>query len=606
MKTKKATTLHLNESMARSPLRGELRRIDYVSPTFQWRYVKKNHLLFNSLLIIALTCLSVGAEVDNLQEAKLQDGDPVVQDDLIRDEQIPNYSTFGLAPGNTSTPQAPNGQINYTITFSDPGGVNSAYYAPITSNLRAAGAFWATYLAASGNIEVEVEFTSSVRFAPGGSVTSVVVRNNGTRDILEQGVAYKLRTGIDPNGVTPDARIKINPNYLRNNLWFDPHPTQRTDSIPPNRTDAVSVFIHELGHALAFNGWMNGTTGQLPSTYMSTFDERVQFDGTNFYFIGPNAQAQYGRPVPITYGNPFHLGNNSPRPGSDLLSDLMNGIVFRYQTRYYISPLDLAIVQDCGITEAIPGDLKADFNRDGKPDYLLYNPGTRQTAVWYLNNSAFIGWAFAPTLPVGSRVIDAADFNRDGHPDYALFNGSTGQTAIWYFSGVNGVTFIGNAWGPRLPAGWELVATGQFNNEGKADFVIFNASTRQTAIWYLDNNVRTGGGYGPGIPAGWSLVGIADFNRDGKRDYLLFNPSTRKTAIWYLSGATRIGSAFGPTIAAGYNLVGTSDFNRDEKPDYLLFNPSTRQTAIWYMNNNVRIGTAVGPTLAAGYILAAP
>ena len=101
-------------------------------------------------------------------------------------------------------------------------------------------------------------------------------------------------------------------------------------------------------------------------------------------------------------------------------------------------------------------------------------------------------------------------------------------------------------------------------------------------------------------------MGIADFNGDGKSDYLLFNPSTHNSAIWYLSGTTPIGSAFGPTIAAGYNLSGTADFNRDGKPDYLLFNPNTRQTAIWYLNNNVRIGTAVGPTLATGFTLAAP
>jgi hypothetical protein len=249
---------------------------------------------------------------------------------------------------------------------------------------------------------------------------------------------------------------------------------------------------------------------------------------------------------------------------------------------------------------------KSDFNRDGKPDYLLYNPGTRQTVVWFLNNNVFIGGAFAPTLPVSWSVTDVADFNRDGRPDYALFNASTRQTAIWYLSGVNGVTFIGSAWGPTPPAGWALVATGDFNNDAKPDFVIFNASTRQTAIWYLNNNVFIGGAFGPSIPAPWSLVGIADFNRDGKPDYLLFNPNTHTSVIWYLSGATRIGSAFGPTIAAGYNLSGAADFNRDGKPDYLLFNPSTRQTAIWYLNNNLLIGTAVGPTLAAGYTLAAP
>jgi plastocyanin len=252
------------------------------------------------------------------------------------------------------------------------------------------------------------------------------------------------------------------------------------------------------------------------------------------------------------------------------------------------------------------GNPPTDFNRDGKPDYLLYNAGTRQTAVWYLNNNVLIGGAAAPPPPVGWRVIDVADFNRDGRTDYALFNAGTRRTAIWYLSGVNGVTFIGSAFGPTPPLGWALVATGEFNNDGKPDYVIFNASTRQTAIWYLNNNVFIGGAFGPSIPAPWSLVGIADFNRDGKRDYLLFNPNTRNSVIWYLSGTVRIGSAFGPTIAAGYNLTGAADFNRDGKPDYVLFNPSTRQTAIWYLNNNVLIGTAVGPTLVAGYTLAAP
>ena len=175
--------------------------------------------------------------------------------------------------------------------------------------------------------------------------------------------------------------------------------------------------------------------------------------------------------------------------------------------------------------------------------------------MWYLNNNLLIGGAFGRTLPVGWRVIDVADFNRDGRPDYALFNASTRQTAIWYLSGVNGVTVIGSANGPTTPVGWALAATVDFNNDGKPDFVIYNASTGQTAISYLNNNVFIGGGWAPTLPAGWSLVGIADFNRNGNRDYLLFNPTTHQTAIWYLSGPTRIGSAYGPTTAAGYNFL---------------------------------------------------
>ena len=95
-----------------------------------------------------------------------------------------------------------------------------------------------------------------------------------------------------------------------------------------------------------------------------------------------------------------------------------------------------------------------------------------------------------------------------------------------------------------------------FNSDGHSDYLLYNASTRQTAIWYLNNNnVRTGKANGPTLWPGWSLVGAADFNSDGKPDYLLYNPTTRKTAIWHLNNEVRIGHAFGPTPWPGWSLV---------------------------------------------------
>jgi hypothetical protein len=72
------------------------------------------------------------------------------------------------------------------------------------------------------------------------------------------------------------------------------------------------------------------------------------------------------------------------------------------------------------------------------------------------------------------------------------------------------------------------------------------------------------------------VVGVADFNGDNKPDYLLFNSSTGQTAIWYLSGSTFVGGAFGPSIASGYTLIGAADFNADGKPDYVLLGPSVQ------------------------------
>jgi uncharacterized delta-60 repeat protein len=244
-----------------------------------------------------------------------------------------------------------------------------------------------------------------------------------------------------------------------------------------------------------------------------------------------------------------------------------------------------------------------DFNQDGKPDYVLFNAVTHQTAVWYLNNNVFLGAAFGPTLPANWNVVGVADFDGDGKPDYLLFNFTSHQTAIWYLSGT---TLVSSAFGPSLPNGWDLVAVGDFNADGKPDYVLYNAVTHQTAIWYLNNNVFVGAAFGPTLPANWRVVGVADFNGDNEPDYLLFNSSTGQTAIWYLSGPTLVASAFGPTVVSGYTLIGAADFDRDGKPDYALYNSAMQRTAIWYLNNNAFTSSAFGPSLPANWSLIAP
>jgi len=47
----------------------------------------------------------------------------------------------------------------------------------------------------------------------------------------------------------------------------------------------------------------------------------------------------------------------------------------------------------------------ADFNGDAKPDYVLFNAITHQTAIWCLNNNIYIGGAYGPTLPIGWSLV---------------------------------------------------------------------------------------------------------------------------------------------------------------------------------------------------------
>src|SRR5581483_10623897 len=197
-------------------------------------------------------------------------------------------------------------------------------------------------------------------------------------------------------------------------------------------------------------------------------------------------------------------------------------------------------------------------------------------------------------------TIPPYDFDLDGKTDYVLYNASTLQTAIWY---LNNNVYRSGAIGPTLPLGWSLVNTTDFNGDGKPDYVLFNMSTRQTAIWYLNGNVYVGGGYGPSVPIGWQLVSTGDFNSDGKPDYVLYAPGSRQTAIWYMNNRVYLSGGYGPTLPVGWQVVGVGDFDLDGHADYLLFNAVMRQSAIWYMSGRAFVRGVYGPTIASGYQL---
>jgi hypothetical protein len=245
----------------------------------------------------------------------------------------------------------------------------------------------------------------------------------------------------------------------------------------------------------------------------------------------------------------------------------------------------------------------ADFNTDARPDLLLYNAATQQTAIAYMNNNSVIGAAFGPTLPAGWAVVGTADFNRDGYPDYLLFNPTSRATVIWYMS--NNVR-LNSATGPTLPGGWSVAGLGDCNGDGYPDYVLFNANTGSTVVWYMRNSVHLNSSTAPTIPGGWTLAGVADFNANQQPDYALFNPTTHATVIWYMSGVTHTSSTTGPSVAANYNLIGLADFDGNGRPDYLLYNPSTGQTSISYLNNSQLIGTGDGPTIPSGWNIVAP
>ena len=241
------------------------------------------------------------------------------------------------------------GTIDHSITFVDPTGSGAPFQARIDEHLGAALDAWAQHLTGQASFEIVVNITPDLPTSAGMSSTSVFVGRAGSTNVFEQGAAYELRTGIDPNGASPDIVLSINPAYLRFGMWFDPDPAARTTPVAPDRVDATSVFIHELGHALAFNGWGDDDVSR--NGAVSTWDRHSSIVDGMPVFTGPNAVAHYGAAVPITLGYDFHIGN-SFGAGVDLQGDVMNGVELLAGQRYDVSALNLAMLQDMGLDVA--------------------------------------------------------------------------------------------------------------------------------------------------------------------------------------------------------------------------------------------------------------
>ena len=147
-----------------------------------------------------------------------------------------------------------------------------------------------------------------------------------------------------------------------------------------------------------------------------------------------------------------------------------------------------------------------DFNRDTQPDFVLFNPATRQTAIWFMRGAVFMSSVYGPTLPSGWTLVDACEFNmndRPNTPDFVLFNPGTRRTAIWY---LNSTAFSSSAYGPTLPAGLTLQGAADFASDGKPDLVLSEPATRRTAIWYLNGPAFITGAYGPTLASGYQLA----------------------------------------------------------------------------------------------------
>ena len=268
-------------------------------------------------------------------------------------------------------------------------------------NIRAAADLSAARFDSDATIVVDVDPHSYFTRAGGtNALGRYLYTNTAGKNVWEFGPLTRILTGSNPGETFHgyDILLGFDAAFVENQYWFDPRPELRTDVVPANKGDFMSVVLHELGHGFGFTGYRDFSTGQILGNTATQFDDRSYFGGDGnpianngsrnpMYFRGDYAAGLYGGDLHLTHkppGHPnysqnfFHL---STCDGDGLDGTLMNGCVLPNRAQLEITPLDSAVFADLGYPVVTPS---ADFNDNGSTDaadYVLSHNSFGQTGI---------------------------------------------------------------------------------------------------------------------------------------------------------------------------------------------------------------------------------
>ena len=261
-------------------------------------------------------------------------------------------------------------------------------------------------------------------------------------------------------------------------------------------------------------------------------------------------------------------------------------------------PLGAAQQRDTHASWKIIGS--GDYNLDGQVDVLWNEPTNNAIAVWLMRGTHLLtpGPVIHGPAGEGWSPLTPADFNFDGMNDVPWSNSGSGSMAAWLMTGTHLL-----APGPVIPgplgAGWSAVTAADFNSDGAADMLWYNAGAHAMAVWLMRGARLLVPGPTRPTPAGngWVVTTAADFNLDGQADVLWNNPVTNTMTVWLMRGTHLF--AAGPEIPGpsgpGWTAVTAADFNFDGMNDVIWSNSVNGSMAVWLMNGTHLL--AAGPEI---------
>ncbi len=253
-----------------------------------------------------------------------------------------------------------------------------------------------------------------------------------------------------------------------------------------------------------------------------------------------------------------------------------------------------------GVELTLVSDLANDFNGDGVADILWRHDNGTVTNWLGQPGGGFVGnyAAGVVALPAGWHVLATGDYDGDGRSD-VLWRHDNGTVTDW-LARADG-SFQGNyanaAYG--IDAGWRFAGSGDFDGDGRGD-VLWRDGGGTLAVWAGQLNGGFAGrllAYQPGPQ--WHVAGTGDFNGDGRADILWRHDDGTVTDWLGRADGDFVGNYVAGVLVLGneWHVAGTGDFNGDGRDD-LLWRGTTGVLTDWLARPD---GSFADNTASAAY-----
>jgi hypothetical protein len=178
----------------------------------------------------------------------------------------------------------------------------------------------------------------------------------------------------------------------------------------------------------------------------------------------------------------------------------------------------------------------------------------------------------------GYKIVATGDFNGDGKTDVAWTDASN-NVYIW----ASTTSGFESQFVARNSVGWSVVGAADVNGDGFTDLLVYNPSPARLGWWVMIGSTVQSY-HSQTVTSNWKFATVGDFNGDRKAD-VVWVDSSNNVYLWTSTG-NGFTSRFVARNAAGWSVVGSGDVDGDGRADLLVYNSSPSRLGWWLMNGS--------------------